>query len=170
MSRHLLRNVFFPQWGTAIPAAIFNNRFDQIAPDRINDQPIVRQLIGGQAYEHATAVFLRALPPETREQFKEVLTDSLKRTWYVAIAFSALGFLLVILEKEIPLRQELETEYGMVEKEKIDRGKVAEEGADKEKENENENEKLDSSKVSSEEGVPPPPSSSGVEKVTRTKP
>ena len=140
----------FFQWGTAIPAAIFNNRFDQIAPDRIENQPIVKQLIGGQAYEHATAVFLRALPPETREQFKEVLTESLKRTWYVAIAFSALGFLLVILEKEIPLRQELDTEYGMVKKEKTDRGKVAEEGVA-------EKEKSDSSKVSSEEGMPTPP-------------
>lgn len=142
----------FFQWGTAIPAAIFNNRFDQVAPDRIDNQPIVKQLIGGQAYEHATAVFLRALPPETRDQFKEVLTESLKRTWYVAIAFSALGFLLVILEKEIPLRQELDTEYGMVEKQKTDKSKVAEEGTEKEK--------SDSSKVS-EEGVPTPP---GVEK------
>ena len=119
----------------------------------------MKQLIGGQAYEHATAVFLRGLSSETREQFKEVLTESLKRTWYVAIAFSTLGFLLVIIEKEIPLRQELETEYGMVENEKSDREKVAEEGAA-------EKEKLDSSKVSSEEGVvvSPLPSSSGAEK------
>lgn len=144
---HQITNKQSPiQWGTAIPAAIFNNRFDQIAPDLITDQPIVKQLIGGQAYEHATAVFLRALPPETREQFKQVLTESLKRTWYVAIAFSALGFLLVILEKEILLRQELETEYGMVEKEKSNGGKVAEEGGA---------EKVDSSKVSSEEGGVP---------------
>lgn len=132
------------QWGTAIPAAIFNNRFDQIAPSRIDNQQIVDKLLGGKAYERSTAVFLRTLSPETREQFEDVLTESLKRTWYGAIAFAALGFLLVILEKEVPLRQELDTEYGMVEKEKTNSGQVAEEGVEKEQ--------SDSSEVS-EEGV-----------------
>lgn len=94
----------------------------------------MKQLIGGQAYERATTLILGELPAETREQFKEVLIESLKRTWYVAIAFSALGFLLVILEKGIPLRQELDTEYGMVEKEKekTSRDKAAGEGMEKE--------------------------------------
>lgn len=67
----------------------------------------------------------------------------------------------MVLEKEIPLRQELETEYGMVENQKSDEGKVAEEGA-AEKEKEKEKEKSDSSKVSSSEegdGILPPPSS-----------
>lgn len=41
---------------------------------------------------------------------------SLQLTWQVAIGFAALGFLLVFHEKEVPLRQELETEFGMVDK------------------------------------------------------
>ncbi|KAI9776759.1 MAG: hypothetical protein M1839_009403 [Geoglossum umbratile] len=114
-------------WGTAVPAAIVNNRFDEIAPGRIDDQRILNQLKGGRAYEHATAAFINTLSPDTRKQFTSVLSDSLQRAWQVAIAFAALGFLLVILEKEIPLRQELDTEFGMVE-EKSNSSGVEEEG------------------------------------------
>ncbi|EXJ70351.1 uncharacterized protein A1O5_06419 [Cladophialophora psammophila CBS 110553] len=100
-------------WGTAIPAAIFNNRFDELATTLITD-PVVRgQLVNGQAYSHATAAFLDTLSASTREQFIAVLNESLRRTWQVGIGFAALGFLLVFLEKEVPLRQELETEFGM---------------------------------------------------------
>jgi EmrB/QacA subfamily drug resistance transporter len=101
-------------WGTAIAAAVFNNRFDQVS-GRITDEAIREQVGGGQAYQYATAAFLGLLSPETREQFVSALSDSLRRSWHVAIAFAALGFVLVILEKEIALRNELDTEYGVVE-------------------------------------------------------
>jgi hypothetical protein len=42
----------------------------------------------------------------------------LKLTWQVGIAFAGFAFLLVFVEKEIPLRKKLETDYGIVEKEK----------------------------------------------------
>jgi hypothetical protein len=106
------------QWGIAIPAAVFNNRFDQIAGSRIDDPQLVSLLISGKAYEHATASFLDTLAPETRRQLVGVFTDSLRRAWQVAIAFAAFGFLVTFLEKEIPLRNELETnEFGMETKE-----------------------------------------------------
>jgi hypothetical protein len=112
------------KWGIAIPAAIFNNRFDQIAGSRIDDPQLVSLLIGGKSYEHATASFLDALAPETRRQLIDVFTDSLRRAWQVAIAFAAFGFLVTFLEKEIPLRNELETnEFGMETKEEKDQDK-----------------------------------------------
>lgn len=40
----------------------------------------------------------------------------MKLVWYVGIAFCGAGFLIVFLEKEIPLRTELETDFGMVDK------------------------------------------------------
>jgi hypothetical protein len=40
----------------------------------------------------------------------------LKRTWQILIAFAAIGFLLVIFEKEVPLKKELDTEFGIKEK------------------------------------------------------
>ncbi|KAK9440013.1 MFS general substrate transporter-like protein [Metarhizium brunneum] len=103
-------------WGTAIPAAIFNNRFDQLAETEITDPVFRNRLTGGRAYESATSAFRSTLPEATRNEFTRVLEMSLQRTWQVAIGFAALGFLLVFLEKEVPLRQELETEFGMVDK------------------------------------------------------
>lgn len=100
-------------WGIAIPAAIFNNRFDELATTGITDPVIRGQLVNGQAYGHATAAFLNTLSASTRQEFIVVLNESLRRAWKVGIGFAALGFLLVFLEKEIPLRQELETEFGM---------------------------------------------------------
>lgn len=104
-------------WGTAIPAAIFNNRVAALS-GRITDPQVRETVIGGRAYEHAVASYVNSLDPETRAQFISVLSDGLKRIWEIAIAFAAFGFFLVALEKEYKLRDELETEYGMVDKEK----------------------------------------------------
>jgi len=35
--------------------------------------------------------------------------------WQVSIAFAAVNFLIIIFKKQVPLRTELETEYGMEE-------------------------------------------------------
>ncbi|KAL9102566.1 MAG: hypothetical protein Q9187_009107 [Circinaria calcarea] len=106
-------------WGATVPAAIFNNRFDQLS-DRITNPAVVAELSGGQAYERATQIFLDSLPSDgvTRSQVVSAFSDSLKQTWQVAIAFAALGFLLVIVEREVKLRKELDTEFGIAEKEK----------------------------------------------------
>ncbi|KAK4164417.1 MFS general substrate transporter-like protein [Cladorrhinum sp. PSN259] len=106
-------------WGTAIAAAVFNNRFDQLS-GRIADPIIREQVSGGDAYQYATAAFTKLLEPETKAQFISALNGSLQRSWYVAIAFAGLGFLLVFFEKEIPLRDELETEYGVADEKKND--------------------------------------------------
>ncbi|KAK5046060.1 hypothetical protein LTR84_008517 [Exophiala bonariae] len=103
-------------WGTAIPAAIFNNRFDELATTTITDTFIRSQVVNGKAYSHATAAFLHTLSETTREEFIAVLNQSLRRTWQVGIGFAALGLALVFLEKDVPLRQELETEFGMEKK------------------------------------------------------
>jgi hypothetical protein len=64
-------------------------------------------------------VFLDSIQnPEARSQVIDMLSDSLKSVWYVSIGFVALGFLVVAFEKEIPLRKDLVTEFGISEKEK----------------------------------------------------
>lgn len=105
-------------WGTAIPAAIFNNRVAALS-GRITDTEVAETVTGGRAYEHAVASFVNLLEPETRAQFISVLSDGLKRIWEIAIVFAAFGFLLVALEKEYKLRDDLETEYGMVDNENV---------------------------------------------------
>lgn len=47
-----------------------------------------------------------------------VYVDSIKTVWFVSMAFAALAFLLVINEKEVPLRKELDTKFSMEKKAK----------------------------------------------------
>ena len=111
-------------WGVAIPSAIFNERFDQLA-SRIDDPQVAAQLVGGKAYEHATKTFLDSLPSVAlRDQTIGVFTNSVKQAWYVGIAFAGLAFLLVFFEKEIELRKGLETEFGLKEKRHAECGTV----------------------------------------------
>jgi Major Facilitator Superfamily len=103
-------------WGASIPAVIFSNTFDRLS-GRITDLAVADTLTGAKAYEHATKIFLDSLQdPTVRAQVVGVFSHSLKTTWYVAIAFAGLGFIIVIAEREVPLREELETEFGMTDK------------------------------------------------------
>ncbi|KAI1424627.1 major facilitator superfamily domain-containing protein [Xylaria sp. FL1777] len=99
-------------WGLAIPAAVFNNRFSQLLYT-IEDESVRASLANGKAYELASAALLARFPDVTRNQVLAVYTESLKQTWQVAIAFAGFSFLVALCEKEIPLRQKLETDYGM---------------------------------------------------------
>ena len=99
-------------WGAAIAATIFNNRFDQLAAG-ISDVTLRQQLTGGDAYQHATRAFLETLSRTTRIEFISVLNGSLQRSWQIAIAFTGVAVLLVWFEREVKLRDELQTEYGV---------------------------------------------------------
>ncbi|RAH75489.1 MDR family MFS transporter [Aspergillus aculeatinus CBS 121060] len=102
-------------WGVAIPAAIFNNRFEQLS-GRIPDAQVREPLSRGRTYESASASFIQSFSPALRDDIIGVYVDALKRVWQISIVFSGVSFLLVFLEKEIKLRTELETEYGLEEK------------------------------------------------------
>lgn len=105
-------------WGATIATAVFNNRVDALVP-RIADSAICGKLSNGQAYERATKIFIESIPdPATIAQVRFVYVDALHVVWYVSLAFAGLGFLLVFLEKEVPLRKELDTKFAMEEKEK----------------------------------------------------
>ncbi|KAI4603894.1 hypothetical protein KJ359_000014 [Pestalotiopsis sp. 9143b] len=101
-------------WGSVIPAAAFNNRFVELAPSRITDPAVRAAFAGqGQALEHAVATAIKALPEPSRSEVISVFSDSLKRTWYVLMAFPALAFVLVFFMEKVELRKELDTAYGM---------------------------------------------------------
>ena len=105
-------------WGVSIPAAIFNTYADKFSP-RISDLNARALMAGGNAYSHASRNFLNSLQANVRAEVVGVFTDSLKVVWQVAIGIVGLAFLLTFLEKEITLRTELETEYGLEKKEDI---------------------------------------------------
>ncbi|CAG8885677.1 unnamed protein product [Penicillium egyptiacum] len=105
-------------WGAAIATAVFNNRFDILVP-RIADTALGSQLTNGRAYEYATKIFIDSIAdPVTVAEVRSVYVDSLNVVWYVSLAFAGLGFLLVLLEKEVPLRKEVGTKFSMEKKEK----------------------------------------------------
>ncbi|KAJ5093510.1 hypothetical protein N7456_009371 [Penicillium angulare] len=101
-------------WGAAIPSAIFNSKIDSLLHKISN--PEVRELLKhGGAYEHATASFMKSFDSDlaTKNELIEIYTAGLKQAWQVLIAFTVIAVPLALLIKEIPLRKELVTEFGL---------------------------------------------------------
>jgi len=99
-------------WGISIPAAIFNTQFGTLS-SRISDPAVAAQLANGEAYSHVSATFIKSLDPQVRDEVISVYCDTLKLVWKISLAFAALGFIAIWFEKQIKLRTELETEYGI---------------------------------------------------------
>jgi MFS family permease len=102
-------------WGTIVPAAVFNNQFDRFA-DRIQDAGTRHELLGGQAYAHATEIFIESLHQPTQAQVISTFVQALKPVWYVGIAICIIALLCVLLEKKVVLRTTLDTKYGITDK------------------------------------------------------
>lgn len=107
-------------WGAAIPAAIFNSRFNQIVT-RLEDEDLRALLSNGGAYAMASSDLMASLSsnPSLKAEVKSMYVESLRLCWQVGIGFALFGFLIAIVTKEIPLREDLETEFGM---EGVDQG------------------------------------------------
>ncbi len=105
-------------WGVGVPAAVFNNRAEQLL-GQIDDQAVRLQIGAGQAYEHGTAAFLEPLDENTRRQVIGLFSAALKRSWLIGTVFAGISVLAVAAEKRTKLRKELETDFGLQkEKEK----------------------------------------------------
>ncbi|KAF2185493.1 MFS general substrate transporter [Zopfia rhizophila CBS 207.26] len=101
-------------WGVAIQAAIFNNRVHRLL-HVISDPTIREALQDGKAYEMGPRIFKAATSEQLRNEIADVYSGALKVVWAVGAGFGAIAFLLAFFEKEIKLRTELETEYGLEE-------------------------------------------------------
>ncbi|KAI4207811.1 MAG: hypothetical protein LQ348_000448 [Seirophora lacunosa] len=112
-------------WGVAIPAAVFNNRAEELLY-QIDDPAVRAQLAGGEAYEHATAAFVRPLDPVTEAQVKALFVAALRRSWLIGIVFAGVSVMAVGFEKRTELRKELETDFGLEGKK--EKEKEAQEG------------------------------------------
>ena len=87
----------------------------------LGDADIAELLTGGCAYQYATAAFVNSIEDvTTRDEVVKVFSGALRVVWLIGIAFAGIGFLLVFAEKEIELRNELNTEFGMEERKKND--------------------------------------------------
>ncbi|KAI0595289.1 putative multidrug resistance protein fnx1 [Biscogniauxia sp. FL1348] len=108
-------------WGAAIPLAVFNSRVNSLVASNLRDNEAARTLLSnGGAYTLAAGgTVYSALGldgnPSLESTVKDIYVSSLKLCWQVGLAFALLGFLLTFLAKEIPMRTELETEFGLAE-------------------------------------------------------
>ncbi|KAF2253606.1 MFS general substrate transporter [Trematosphaeria pertusa] len=106
-------------WGAAIPSAIFNSRSRSLAQET-SIMEVKTLLKDGSAYEHGVRAFLITLSPSARDEAIRILSQSVRFTWMVSLAFTGCGFLLACSIREIPLRTELETKYGLRDKAAIE--------------------------------------------------
>lgn len=101
-------------WGISIPAAIFNTRFGALA-GKIADPAVRVHFVNGNAYGQANAHFIGSFGADTTAQIIDVYASAIRQTWQVAVAFAGFAFLLVLLEKNLTLRESLDTRYGLQE-------------------------------------------------------
>ena len=108
-------------WGVAIPAAVFNSRVNELVVTRLTDERMQALLSNGGAYALAAGGQVGTLTegdPELMAQVRSIYVDSLSLSWYVALGFALLGFIISAVVKEVTLRTDLVTEFGLEERSK----------------------------------------------------
>lgn len=99
-------------WGIVIPSTILDSRVNRQLSDLGN--PILSAALGnGRAYGAASPGSLRSLSPDLYVQATSIYAQALKTVWYVAMAFSLVGFLAVFVEKHVELRQEVAEDFNI---------------------------------------------------------
>lgn len=121
-------------WGVTIPSVIFNNVVKQQVeadPSAFATNPtLAARLADGQAYELATKAFLDSMAPsdsQLRDHVIGIFEHAIHIVFYALLAFAGLGLLLVFLEKEVPMRTENATEFGL-EEDGSNKGRVNDSG------------------------------------------
>jgi len=106
-------------WGVAIAGTIYTNRAAQLASSGAigSDAKVAAQFMAGGAYAAAEHHFLDSLSAQTRAEVIAVQSSALQLSWQVVIAFGAVGLIAAVVMKQVPLRKENDTEFGMIEKE-----------------------------------------------------
>ncbi|KAI0853779.1 MFS general substrate transporter [Daldinia vernicosa] len=102
-------------WGVAIAAAIFNSFTASYAP-MIEDPRARALLTSGNSYASATKAFVESFEEPARQQIRTVFTLSLQKVFLIGVPLSGFVFLSVLFEKEVKLRTELKTEFGLEER------------------------------------------------------
>ncbi|KAF7537306.1 hypothetical protein G7054_g3861 [Neopestalotiopsis clavispora] len=107
-------------WGVAIPAAIFNSQVNSLVKERLQDKELQSLLSNGGAYALASGGQIGTIidDPLVNSQVNSIFVDSLRLCWQVGIGFSALGFFISAIVKEVTMRTHLETDFGLEERKK----------------------------------------------------
>ncbi|KAJ4222246.1 hypothetical protein NW759_006668 [Fusarium solani] len=101
-------------WGVAIAGTVFNSYTKQYA--HMIDSEVAREVLSsGDAYASATRAFVMQFEEPVRSQIRHVFMLALRKVYVISVAFGGLAFLLALFEKDIPLRKDLDTQYGLEE-------------------------------------------------------
>jgi predicted MFS family arabinose efflux permease len=105
-------------WGVAIAGTVYSNRASQLAGAGAiaSDPAVAAHFMAGGAYAAAELHYLDSLSAETRAEVIAVQAHALQLSWQVAIAFGGLGVIAAAIMKQVALRKENDTEFGMTEK------------------------------------------------------
>lgn len=108
---------FGVMWGVAIAGTVYTNRASQLAgAGAISDDKVAAEFIAGGAYGAAQVHYLDALTEATRAQVIHVQGMALQRSWQVAIAFGGVGVIAAAMMRQVALRKENNSEFGMTDK------------------------------------------------------
>ncbi|KAK1565949.1 major facilitator superfamily transporter [Colletotrichum navitas] len=102
-------------WSVTIPAAIFNNRFEELAGG-ISDERVREQLGSGKAYGSTTRAFIESLQRPVKGEVVKVFGEAISGVWYMAAGIAGVAFLFACAGGELVLRDKLETDFGLEEK------------------------------------------------------
>ncbi|KAB5518925.1 major facilitator superfamily domain-containing protein [Coniochaeta sp. 2T2.1] len=102
-------------WGVSIASVIFN-KFLASAALQVEDPAVQAMLRDGGAFSLATKSFVDQYQDPVRLQIQIAFNTAFKKVMQVAIAFTGLGFFMALIEKDIALRTEIETEFGLEER------------------------------------------------------
>ncbi|CAJ0552789.1 Ff.00g008670.m01.CDS01 [Fusarium sp. VM40] len=102
-------------WGVAIAGSVFNSYTKQYA-HMVDNEVARKALTLGDSYQSATRAFVQQFEEAVQTQIRHVFMLSLRKVYIISVAFGGFAFLLSLFEKDIPLRKELDTQYGLEEK------------------------------------------------------
>ncbi|KAK3937033.1 major facilitator superfamily domain-containing protein [Diplogelasinospora grovesii] len=103
--------------GVTILANIFNNNFSKNLW-KISDPTVRATLSNGNAYAFTAYDFILLFPENVQSEIIELYTDGLRISWAAAAVVCGVAVLFTFLEKDIPLRASLRTEFGIKEPKK----------------------------------------------------
>ncbi|KAF4963562.1 hypothetical protein FSARC_8432 [Fusarium sarcochroum] len=107
-------------WGVAIAGTIFNSYMKQYA--HMIDNEVAREMLSsGDSYQSATRAFVLQFDEAIQTQIRHVFMLSLRKVYIISAAFSGTAFVLSLFESDVPLREELDTQYGLDEKASVEK-------------------------------------------------
>jgi hypothetical protein len=106
-------------WGVTVAAVIFNQEFQL---KNVSDTSLIDRFEGGAAYAESSSDIYATISVDDRAAIVAAYENALAPVFQAAAAFAAASFFLVFFEKRLELRKTMNTEFGLSEKAKPDRG------------------------------------------------